>query len=105
MGALKVLVVAKFLGPGGVGDFVYMTIKKSTVKTNFIPFGIGHKAFNKNKMLKAICSIVDCIRIIVKIRNFDFDAVQLNPSLRGRAILRDGLFIMVSFFTLSFSIC
>ena len=92
----EVLIVCKdFRYQGGVVNYIETLFSRFSDERNYHHFSLGRPP-GKNKALPGFLDpVIDSIRLIREVRKRRVDLVHLNPSLNVRALLRDGLYMLV----------
>jgi glycosyltransferase involved in cell wall biosynthesis len=80
---------------GGVVNHVNLLIRYLSDRVHFERFVVGKRIGSVNPLSQFLAPVFDCARLFVRISRNDYSLVHLNPSLGIKAILRDGLFLIV----------
>ena len=88
---MKILLIRPFNSGGGVGSY-YDKIMIH-FKCNVRYFYIGKRKRNSIPVLRLI---KDYYLFVIEVARNDYDLVHVNPSLRFNAVIRDGIFLLLS---------
>jgi len=92
---MKILVATPNIkGKGGVGSF-YAALR-DYYSLNVEYFTIGRRTHDEGKIVVAVRLMKDYLLFLRNLKHRDFALIHLNPSLKSKAVIRDGLFLYLA---------
>lgn len=92
---MKVLILSRDdRWDGGVVNYVNVLVKTLSQQIEFKRLFIGKRFHRQAPFIEFLSPVLDCIRLIKRIKKETFHVVHLNPSLNSKSIFRDGFFLL-----------
>ena len=93
---IKLLMLAKDRSAlGGVVNFVNMLERNLSKGIDVEEFRIGQRKNRTGRLFRWLVPFVDMVRLAFRVILNRYDVVHINPSLNGRSLFRDALFMLV----------
>ena len=92
---MRVLLVTPLLDkPGGVASYYKALQNHLTEEVEY--FTVGARTDDESLVSILVRSLSDCVNFFRKLKRGNYDLVHLNPSLGPKALVRDGMLILIA---------